>query len=228
MHKPKWSNQHKNVLTNHRQQLLNMDRHLSLESADKNHHTTQCQIRPQSKLQSDALRQYSKLRKINTMGTQVFTDAAVSIGTHLLPRLTSLQHNMKCPLPTLFFLMQEADNRKKIIAVASHIFSPSKWNWSTTEPEAVIKLAISKFLNFLRNCSFIIINDHRLLTYLNQREFNNTKIWRWQEEISCNKFVPEFIEGELNVWADMLSRSHGQKKRKMTADSNPTGKVFKI
>ena len=71
-----------------------------------------------------------------------------------------------------------------------------------------------KFDYFLRNRPFVIFTDHRSLTYLDQREFNNAKISRWQEEISCYKFILEFVEGESNVWADMLSRGCGHKKVK--------------
>jgi len=127
-------------------------------------------------------------------------------------------------------LMQEADNgKKKIIAVASHTFNTTEQNWSTTEREAyAIKWAIAKFDYFLRSRPFVIFTDHRSLTYLDQREFNNAKIRRWQEDISCYKFILEFVEGESNVWADMLSRSHGQKRVKTTADPTPAGRVFKI
>ena len=98
-------------------------------------------------------------------------------------------------------LMQEAENRKKnIIAVSSHTFNPTEQNWSTTEWEVyAIKLGILKFDYFLHNHSFIIFTDHRSLTYLDQCEFNNVKIRQWQEEISCYKFILEFVEGELNV-----------------------------
>ena len=127
-------------------------------------------------------------------------------------------------------LMQEAENgRKKIIAVASHTFNATEQNWSTTEWEAyAIKWAISKFDYFLRNRPFVIFTDHRSLTYLDQRIFNNAKIRRWQEEISCYKFILEFVEGESNVWADMLSRSYRQQKIKTPADPTPAGKVFQV
>ena len=76
--------------------------------------------------------------------------------------------------------MQEADNgKKKIIAVASHSFNLTEQNWYTTEREAyAIKWAILKFDYFLRNRTFVIFTDHRSLTYLDQREFNNAKIRR--------------------------------------------------
>ena len=127
-------------------------------------------------------------------------------------------------------LMQEAENgRKKIIAVASHTFNATEQNWSMTEREAyAIKWVISKFDYFLRNRPFIIFTDHRLLTYLDKRIFNNAKIQRWQEEISDYKFILEFVEGELNIWADMLSRSHGQQKIKTPVNHTLLGKVFQV
>ena len=127
-------------------------------------------------------------------------------------------------------LMQENKHgQKKIIAVASHTFNATERNWSTTEREAyAIKWAITKFDYFLRSRPFVVLTDHRSLTYLDQREFNNAKIRRWQEEISCYKFVLEYVEGESNVWADMLSRRYGHSKDKLTADPTPAGKRFKL
>ena len=127
-------------------------------------------------------------------------------------------------------LMQEADNGKKnIIAVASRTFNPTEQNWSTTEREAyTIKWVILKFNYFLRNRPFVIFTNHRSLTYLDQREFNNAKIRRWQEEISCCKFILEFVEGESNVWADILSRGCGHKKVKTCRDPTPPGKIYKL
>ena len=100
---------------------------------------------------------------------------------------------------------------------------------STTEREAyAIKWAILKFDYFLRNCPFAIFTDYRSLTYLDQHEFNNAKIKRWQEEISCYKFILEFVEGKSNVWADMLSRGCGHKKLKTCSDPTPAGKTYQL
>ena len=84
-----------------------------------------------------------------------------------------------------------------------------------------------KFDYFLRNRPFIF-TDHRSLIYLDQREFNNAKIRRWQEEISCYKFILEFVEGESNIWADILSRGCGNKKVKTCSDPTPAGKTYKL
>ena len=127
-------------------------------------------------------------------------------------------------------LMQETEGgHKRIIAVASRTFNKTEQNWSTTEREAyAIKWGISKFDYFLRNRPFVIFTDHRSLTYLDQREFNNAKIRRWQDEISSYRFILEYVEGETNIWADMLSRGHGQKKYQTQADTTPAGVTFKL
>ena len=140
--------------------------------------------------------------------------------------LTTDASNVACGT----ILMQEADNgKKKITAVASHSFNPMEQNWSTTEREAyAIKWAILKFDSFLRNHTFVVFTDHRSLTYLHQQEFNNAKIQCWQEEISCYKFMLEYVEGQSNVEADMLSRSYGWKETKTPADSTLAGRVFKV
>ena len=128
-------------------------------------------------------------------------------------------------------LMQEADDgKKKIIVVASHTFITTEQNWSTTERgEAyAIKWAIAKFDHVLRNQPFVIFTDHRLLTFLDQREFNNSKIRRWEEDIFCYKFILEFIEEESNIWAEMLSRGCGHKKVKTPNVPTPAGRTFKL
>ena len=126
--------------------------------------------------------------------------------------------------------MQEADNGKKnIIAVALRTFNPMEQIWSTTERETyAIKWAILKFDYFQRNYPFVIFTDYRSLTSLDTREFNNAKIRRWQEEISCYKFILEFVEDESNVWVDMLSRGCRHKKVKTCSDPTPAGKTFKL
>ena len=53
-------------------------------------------------------------------------------------------------------------------------------------------------------------------------------IRRWQEEISCYKFILKFVEGESNVWADMLCRGCGYKKVKTCSDPTPTSKTYKL
>ena len=127
-------------------------------------------------------------------------------------------------------LMQETPNgKKKIVAVASKTFSPTEQNWSTTEREAfAIKWGIKKFDYFLNSRTFIVFTDHHSLVYLDRRQFNNAKISRWQEDLKAYKFVLQYIEGESNVWADMLSRSPGLKKFTAKEDFAPAGQFYTV
>ena len=86
--------------------------------------------------------------------------------------------------------------KKRIIAVASHTFNATEQNWSTTERGVyAIKWAIAKFDYFLRNHFFAIFTEHRSLTNLDQRVFNNARIRCRQEDNSCYKFILEFVKG---------------------------------
>ena len=73
-----------------------------------------------------------------------------------------------------------------------------------------------------------MFTDHHSLVYLDRRQFNNAKISRWQEDLKAYKFVLQYIEGESNVWADMLSRSPGLKKFTAKEDFAPAGQFYTV
>ena len=121
------------------------------------------------------------------------------------------------------------EGKYRIIGVSSKTFSPTEQRWSATEREAfAIKWGIEKFSYFLFGRPFVVFCDHKSLQYLDQKRFNNAKINRWQDALSQYKFVVQYLEGEQNVVADMLSRPNGLTKEKGTEDSRPAGKYFKI
>ena len=128
-------------------------------------------------------------------------------------------------------VMQESpDGQKRIIATASKKFNKTERNWSATEREAfALKWAILKFSYFLSNRPFVVFTDHRSLIYMDRREFNNAKIRRWQSELQQFNFVVQYIEGEANVFADMLSRDVGAVSKVTTAEDNtPAGKFKRL
>ena len=63
---------------------------------------------------------------------------------------------------------------------------------------------------------------------MDQRSFENRKINRWQEELSNYKFVIQYLEGENNGWADLLSRPNGQKRTLVENDPTPAGRFYKL
>ena len=128
-------------------------------------------------------------------------------------------------------IMQEGPNgEKRIIATASKKFNKTERNWSATEREAfALKWGVTKFDFFLANRPFVVFTDHRSLIYMDRREFNNPKIKRWQAELQPYSFVVQYIEGESNVFADMLSRDVGAvTKVTINEDHTPAGKFKKI
>ena len=169
----------------------------------------------------EADRAFKKIKK------KLTTSPVISFPDFALPfSLTTDASDRACGA----ILMQEAANgKKRIVAVASKTFSQTEQNWSTTEREAfAIKWAIKKFDYFLNGRTFVVFTDHKSLVYLDRRRFNNAKISRWQEDMKAYKFVLQYIEGESNVWADMLSRSPGLKKFKVDEDPSPAGKFYTV
>ena len=127
-------------------------------------------------------------------------------------------------------LMQEHPNGKKsIIAAISKTFNKTECNWSTTEREAFcVKWAILRFEYFLKSRTFTLFTDHKSLIYLDRKQFNNAKLRRWQDELMAYSFTLQYIEGQKNVWADMLSRGPGIPKHKSEDDPSPAGKFYTI
>ena len=128
-------------------------------------------------------------------------------------------------------LMQEGPaGDKRIIATASKKFNKTERNWSATERESfALKWGILKFQYFLSNRPFVVFTDHKSLSFLDRKEFNNPKIRRWQAELQRFTFVVQYISGESNVMADMLSRDVGAvSKVTIQEDDTPAGQFKRI
>ena len=121
-------------------------------------------------------------------------------------------------------VMQEHDGNQVIVAAASSTFSATEQKWSATEREAYgILWSLEKFQYLLKGRSFVVLTDHKSLCYIDETEFKNAKICRWQDRLSNFRFVVQYIEGEKNVFADMLSRPFGISKSKCKANSQVAG-----
>ena len=127
-------------------------------------------------------------------------------------------------------LCQKKGDQYRVIGTVSKCFSPTERRWSTTEREAYsILYCIKKFSYFLSRNHFTIFTDHKSLTYMDRRTFNNAKISRWQEELSKYSFHVQYVEGEENVWADWLSRPFSKvANNDIPEDFTPSGKFIKI
>ena len=126
-------------------------------------------------------------------------------------------------------LMQKKGTEYRVIAAVSKCFSQTERKWSTTEREAyAVYYSCKKLEYFLGGTHFTVQTDHKSLVYMDRKNFNNSKICRWQNELSRFNFVVEYIEGATNVWADWLSRPGGMKQPKSAEDFTPAGKFFNI
>ena len=125
-------------------------------------------------------------------------------------------------------LLQKSGDKDCIVAVASQTLSPVEQRWSATEREAyAVVWGVEKFDYFLRARPFTVLTDHKSLTYIDRTTFKNPKIARWQERLEKYHFVVEYIEGDNNVFADMLSRPCGVRKAELSnADSKEAGDFY--
>ena len=126
-------------------------------------------------------------------------------------------------------LMQKKGTEYRVIAAVSKCFNQTERKWSTTEREAFAVLYCCRKLEyFLGGTHFTVQTDHKSLVYMDRKNFNNSKICRWQSELSRFNFVVEYIEGATNIWADWLSRPGGMKMPKLAEDFTPAGNFYNI
>ena len=130
-------------------------------------------------------------------------------------------------------LCQKKGDQYRVIGTCSKLFTPTERRWSTTEREAYSILhCIKKFSYFLARNHFTVFTDHKSLVYMDRRTFNNSKVSRWQEELSRYSFHVQYVEGEENVWADWLSRPYTKNRfanrPEEPEDFTPAGKYIGI
>jgi hypothetical protein len=105
-------------------------------------------------------------------------------------------------------LLQTDKGKQKIIGCISKTLSETEQCWSATEREAyAILYSVEKFSYFLKGPkAFILLTDHKSLTFMDKNIFSNAKIARWQDRLSSYNFICQYIEGIQNNFADMFSR----------------------
>ena len=130
-------------------------------------------------------------------------------------------------------LFQKKGDQYRYLGSCSKVFTPTERRWSTTEREAYsILYCIKKYSYFLTRNHFTVFTDHKSLVYMDRRTFNNSKVSRWQEELSRYSFHVQYVEGEENVWADWLSRPYTKNRlancSEKPEDFTPAGKYIGI
>ena len=126
-------------------------------------------------------------------------------------------------------LMQYHDGgAQKIVATCSHKFSDTERRWSTIERECfALVFSVRKFNYFLEGRQFFVKTDHKPLIFINDREYQNGKIVRWQRELQQYTFTICHIAGKDNGIADILSRPNGHSSHNGPAvDDGNVGAVY--
>ena len=104
-------------------------------------------------------------------------------------------------------LLQEFDDGLFPIAYASKKLLQREKNYSTIERECLgLVFAIKKFEMYLYGKEFILLTDHRPLSYIQKCKVENSRLMLWSLFLQNYRFRIEAIKGSDNVGADYLSR----------------------
>lgn len=105
-------------------------------------------------------------------------------------------------------LLQEENDLLHPVMFASRKLLDRETRYSTIERECLaIVWGLTKFSRYLWGREFVLQTDHRPLLYLNSGKFKNSRIMRWALSLQEFKFSVEALPGNLNQFADFLSRS---------------------
>ena len=105
-------------------------------------------------------------------------------------------------------LLQRHDGILHPVRYISRKLKPAERNYSTVEREGLgIVYAIEKLRVFLYGREFVLLVDHKPLTFINNSKFTNNRVMRWSLFLQDWSFRVESIKGVDNLLADYLSRA---------------------
>lgn len=99
------------------------------------------------------------------------------------------------------------DGQEQVIMFASRTLKGAEIAYFTTEKELLaVVWALQKFVTYLQGAKTIVRTDHQALTFMRTCKFNNSRITRWILAIQDFDLEIQYIPGNQNIVADMLSR----------------------
>ena len=117
--------------------------------------------------------------------------------------------------------INESSDIEKPIYFISHKLSTTQIKWAVIEKECyAIHYALQKLDLYLHGANFIIKTDHKPLKYLLDSPIQNKKIQLWALGISGYNCKIEYIAGETNYCADLLSRTPHRDEANETDEEN--------
>lgn len=123
--------------------------------------------------------------------------------------------------------------RHELLAVLSYPFHGAQLRWAIVEKEAYALVATCMRLEYLllREGGFKLYTDHRNLSFIFGkgkadgvlRKHTAAKLQRWSLILRAFQYEIVYLEGEQNVWADLLSRfvPETQLEEKLRVDDIP-------
>lgn len=105
-------------------------------------------------------------------------------------------------------LSQEFNGKDLPIHFASRTLNKSETSYSTTEKECLaIVWATKQFRPYIYGTKFVIMTDHRPLTWLFQVKDPGSRLVRWRLKLEEFDYTIVYKKGKENVVADELSRN---------------------
>ncbi|POM67205.1 Hypothetical protein PHPALM_16832 [Phytophthora palmivora] len=105
------------------------------------------------------------------------------------------------------------DQKHELLICQGGIFRGAQIRWSVVEKEAypVVKACVSLDYILEREQGFKVFCDHSNLIQIfspseSIKKHTRGKLLRWASRISCLLYTIEHIDGERNLWADIISR----------------------
>lgn len=104
-------------------------------------------------------------------------------------------------------LSQKQNGKDKPLAFASRTLTKTETNYSTIEKELLaIIFAVKYFRPYIYGRKFLLVTDHKPLTYIFSMSHENARLIRWRLILSEFDFDIQHEKGKNNVVADGLSR----------------------
>lgn len=129
--------------------------------------------------------------------------------------------------------MKVEDQNHEVLSFLSGSFKGHLHRWSVVEKEAFAVVESMTRLDFLTSAGEVhLFTDHSNLTYIFDPYGQNpginrqvaTKLMRWALKLSAYRYVIEYLPGNQNVWADMMTRWAVSSERRV--DSTKIGRVM--
>ena len=105
-------------------------------------------------------------------------------------------------------LAQIVDGKMHPTAFSSHKLTDAQKKWSVVERElyAVVKSVTQDYYHIVHDGVIHLYSDHRPLAWLHSLQNYNPKLTSWALMLHDVKLFPQYLKGEKNVAADLMSR----------------------